>query len=275
MKEAVVVIDEKLPLVRIVREFDAPPAKVFRAHVEPELFARWNWPEGYEVRFDQFDCRTGGAYRITMSGPEMSGSVHGSFHDVIPNELIVQTFAADGFPDCVVLERHRFEALADGRTRLTAQVARRELRIPRGLPRRGARRGLRAPRRPPHRAHARLSRQPASTPPRRPATADTMWWWLWLACTTEHARWQSPDGRFEVVASRSVVSGCIPVSPGQGSDAPGRVEVVRLADGRSCGSVRVPMVWMNGDVRFDGDTATIPALADWDLLTCTVTTYDR
>ena len=44
----------------IIREFDAPPAKVFRAHVEPELFVQWNWPEGFSVRFDHFDCRTGG-----------------------------------------------------------------------------------------------------------------------------------------------------------------------------------------------------------------------
>lgn len=120
MKEAEVIVDEKVPLVRIIREFDAPVAKVFRAHVEPELFAKWNWPAGYEVRFDLFECRTGGAYRITMSGPEIAGSVHGSFHDVIPNELIVQTFGPDG-ADLVVLEKHRFEDLGDGRTRLTAQ----------------------------------------------------------------------------------------------------------------------------------------------------------
>ena len=56
-----------------------------------------------------------------MSGPEMQGSVHGSFHDAITNELIVQTFAPDGVADFVVLEKHRFEDLGDGRTRLTAQ----------------------------------------------------------------------------------------------------------------------------------------------------------
>jgi uncharacterized protein YndB with AHSA1/START domain len=121
VNEAEVIIDDKLPVVRIIREFDAPPAKVFRAHVDPQLFARWNWEDSYEVRFDHFDCRTGGSYRITMSGPEMTGSVHGSFHDVITDELIVQTFAPDAFPDYVVLERHRFEDLGNGRTRLTAQ----------------------------------------------------------------------------------------------------------------------------------------------------------
>ena len=39
---------------------------------------------------------------------------------MIPNELIVQTFTPDGAPDLVILEKHRFEAIGDGRTRLTA-----------------------------------------------------------------------------------------------------------------------------------------------------------
>ena len=120
MKQAEIIVDEKLPVVRIVREFDAPPEKVFRAHVDPDLFVRWNWPEGCSVRFDRFDCRTGGAYRITMSGAGIEGTVHGSFHDVIANELIVQTFTPDAAPDLVILEKHRFEDLGDGRTRLTA-----------------------------------------------------------------------------------------------------------------------------------------------------------
>jgi len=121
VNEAEIIVDEKVPTVTIIREFDGPVEKVFRAHVDPELFVQWNWPDGYTVRFDHFDCRTGGSYRITMSGPEMAGSVHGSFHDVIPNERIVQTFSPDAAPDLVVLEKHLFEDLGGGRTRLTAQ----------------------------------------------------------------------------------------------------------------------------------------------------------
>lgn len=120
MNEAEIIVDEKVPTVTIIREFDAPVDKVFRAHVDPDLFVRWNWPDGFEVDFEHFDCRTGGAYRITMSSEDMEGSVHGSFHDVLENELIVQTFTPDGAPDLVILEKHRFEALDDGRTRLIA-----------------------------------------------------------------------------------------------------------------------------------------------------------
>ncbi|CAN5638189.1 SRPBCC family protein [soil metagenome] len=121
MNDVEIIVDDKVPALRIIREFDAPPEKVFRAHVEPELFVRWNWEDTYSVQFDHFDCRTGGSYRITMSGPEMAGTVYGSFHNVIRNELIVQTFSPEGVPDLIVLEKHRFEDLGGGRTRLIAQ----------------------------------------------------------------------------------------------------------------------------------------------------------
>lgn len=120
MNEAKVTIDERVPKVEITREFDAPAEKVFRAHVDPALFVKWNWTESYTVDFDQWDCRTGGAYRISMSGPEVTGTVHGSFHDVVANQLLVQTFTPDSVPDLVVLERHRFEDIGNGRSRITS-----------------------------------------------------------------------------------------------------------------------------------------------------------
>ena len=61
----------------------------------------------------------------------------------VPDELIVQTFTPEGAPELVVLEKHRFEDLGDGRTRLTAHVAGRQLRVPRLVHRRGPGRGLR------------------------------------------------------------------------------------------------------------------------------------
>jgi uncharacterized protein YndB with AHSA1/START domain len=113
-------IDPKVPLVRITREFDAPPAKVFRAHADPELVARWNGPRGMEVHIDHLDCRTGGSYRyVHVRGNEEYG-FRGSFHEVRPDELIVQTFTYEGMPDGVALEKLAFEDLRGGRTRLTA-----------------------------------------------------------------------------------------------------------------------------------------------------------
>ncbi|MET0460405.1 MAG: SRPBCC family protein [Ilumatobacteraceae bacterium] len=113
-------VDADVPVVRITREFDAPPAKVFRAHTDPELFARWNGPRRHEMRVDHFDCRTGGSYRYVLSSEHGEFGFHGSFHEVRPSELIVQTFTFEGVPDGVALEKLTFEDLGDGRTRLVA-----------------------------------------------------------------------------------------------------------------------------------------------------------
>ncbi len=118
--ETRIVSDPDVPLIRIVREFDATPEKVFRAHVEPELFARWNGPRDMQVRIDRHDCRTGGSYRYVMSQDGEDYGFNGVFHEVRPNELIVQTFAFEGMPDAVALERLVLEDLGNGRTRLTS-----------------------------------------------------------------------------------------------------------------------------------------------------------
>jgi uncharacterized protein YndB with AHSA1/START domain len=118
--ETQIVSDPDVPLVRIVREFDAPPEKVFRAHTDPELVVQWLGPRDLTMTIDHYDCRTGGSYRYLHSRGEDEFGFHGSFHEVRPNELIVQTFTFEGFPDGVALEKLVLEDLGNGRTRLTA-----------------------------------------------------------------------------------------------------------------------------------------------------------
>jgi uncharacterized protein YndB with AHSA1/START domain len=116
--ETQIIVDPDVPLVRIIREFDAPPGKVFRAHTDPDLFVQWNGPKGYETRVEHFDCRTGGSYRYLMAGDGFEGAFRGCFHEVRPSEVIIQTFTFEGLPDGVALERLVFEDLGEGRTRL-------------------------------------------------------------------------------------------------------------------------------------------------------------
>src|SRR5438094_349933 len=66
------------------------------------------------------DARNGGSYRYIHSRTGQEFGFHGSFHEVRPNELIVQTFTFEGFPDSVALEKLTLEDLGNGRTRLTA-----------------------------------------------------------------------------------------------------------------------------------------------------------
>jgi uncharacterized protein YndB with AHSA1/START domain len=93
---------------------------VFRAHADPELLARWIGPRGSEMRIEQFDCRTGGSYRYSSVEGDEEYRFYGSFHEVRPDQLIVQTFTYEGMPDGVALEKLTLEDLGDGRTRLTA-----------------------------------------------------------------------------------------------------------------------------------------------------------
>lgn len=118
--ETEIILDPDVPIVRIIREFDAPPAKVFRAHADADLFARWCGPNGTGLNVEHYDCRTGGSYRYLMTDDSGEYGFRGCFHDVRPGELIIQTFTFEGEPDGVALERITFEDLGDGRTRLTS-----------------------------------------------------------------------------------------------------------------------------------------------------------
>ena len=118
--ETQIIVDPDVPLVRIVREFEAPVDKVFRAHTDPHIFKQWVGPNGYETDVETFDCRTGGSYRYKQAGDGWEGWFRGSFHEVRPDSVIIQTFNYEDIPDGVSLDRIEFEDLGEGRTRLTS-----------------------------------------------------------------------------------------------------------------------------------------------------------
>jgi uncharacterized protein YndB with AHSA1/START domain len=118
--ETQIEVDPTVPLVRITREFDAPPEKVFRAHTDPDLVVRWLGPRGVTMAIDSWDCRTGGSYRYVHESDGQEYGFRGTFHEVRPDELIVQTFTFEGFPEGVALEKLTLTDLGDGRTRLVA-----------------------------------------------------------------------------------------------------------------------------------------------------------
>lgn len=108
----------------ITREFEAPRRLVFRAFTDPELIVRWLGPRELKMRIDQFDCRSGGAYRYIHTDPAGNDyGFHGVIHDVTVPERIIQTFEFEGLPESghVTLETTRFEALPGNRTKVTVQ----------------------------------------------------------------------------------------------------------------------------------------------------------
>ena len=118
--ETVIEADQKLPVIRMSRDFAATPGQLFRAHTDPALFARWAGPDAMTTRIEHWDARTGGSWRFTGTSGGAEYGFHGCFHEVRPG-LIVQTFTYEGDPDGVALETLWFEDLGDGRSRLRAQ----------------------------------------------------------------------------------------------------------------------------------------------------------
>lgn len=117
--ETEIYADPALPTIRIVREFDAPRARVFHAWTDPELVTQWLGPRSTTMQIEHWDAQTGGSWRYRAVREDLDVGFFGSFHEVRADERLVQTFTFDGQPDGVSLETMTFEELPGGRTRTT------------------------------------------------------------------------------------------------------------------------------------------------------------
>jgi uncharacterized protein YndB with AHSA1/START domain len=100
------------------REFEAPAARVFEAHVDPDLVAQWIGPRGTQLTMRAFDARTGGSWSYVVAGGGGEWAFHGSFHEVTAPTRIVQTFEFEGDPGHPSLEVFGFVDLPGGRSRI-------------------------------------------------------------------------------------------------------------------------------------------------------------
>lgn len=108
----------------ITREFDAPRELVFKAYIDPEIYAQWLGPRDLTTRFETFEPVSGGKYRFVQKDKDGNEfAFHGVNHEVTAPERIIGTFEFEGLPETghVVLETSIFEALPGNRTRVTAQ----------------------------------------------------------------------------------------------------------------------------------------------------------
>lgn len=116
-------VPEGLPYTEHTRELDHPVSAVYRAHTDADLFARWIGPRGLTTRVETLDVRPGGSFRFVQSRPGEDGeyAFRGVVHTARENDLILQTFEYEGYPDVVTLESLRFTGLPDRRCRVTGR----------------------------------------------------------------------------------------------------------------------------------------------------------
>ena len=108
----------------ITREFDAPRELVFKAHTDPDLYARWVGPRDLSMTLETFEPISGGQWRFIQKDKDGNEfGFHGVNHDVTAPERLIGTFEFEGLPEAghVILETTKFEELPGGRTRVRTQ----------------------------------------------------------------------------------------------------------------------------------------------------------
>jgi uncharacterized protein YndB with AHSA1/START domain len=113
MTETEIIAEAGVPQIIVLREFDASPAALFRAHTEPDLLAQWLGPTSLTTTVDLLDPRHGGRWRYTQTdGRGVGHSFHGLFHGDPTPERIVQTYEFEDQPGRVYLNTITLEPRA-------------------------------------------------------------------------------------------------------------------------------------------------------------------
>jgi uncharacterized protein YndB with AHSA1/START domain len=104
MAETEIVAVPGVPQIIVLREFEASPEVLFRAHTEPDLLAQWLGPEGLETTVEVLEPRDAGRWRYThVDANGGRHSFHGLYHGDPTPERIVQTYEFDRQPGRVSL----------------------------------------------------------------------------------------------------------------------------------------------------------------------------
>ena len=85
---------------RAARVIDAPVASVFNALVDRRALETWLPPGGMTARFERFDARPGGSYRLVLTYADPAAArgkssadsdvVEARYVDIIPDDRVVQ-----------------------------------------------------------------------------------------------------------------------------------------------------------------------------------------
>ena len=84
--------------IRLHRVLKAPPAKVYRAFLDPDAWAKWLPPHGFTGKVHEMDAKVGGTFRMSFTNFS-NGQSHafgGEFLELVPGERLRYT---DRFDD--------------------------------------------------------------------------------------------------------------------------------------------------------------------------------
>jgi uncharacterized protein YndB with AHSA1/START domain len=112
------------------RVIAAPPDRVYAALVDPEALTAWLPPDGMSGRFERFDVRPGGSYRLVLTYADPSTAhgkatadsdiVDGRFVELVPGVRVVQAvnFVSDDSANAGTMTMTWHLTAVDGGTRV-------------------------------------------------------------------------------------------------------------------------------------------------------------
>ncbi len=80
-------------VLRMEREFKAPPERVFAAFTDPTVLAQWWGPEGMSCPVCEIDLRVGGKWRTCMRGDAGEHWVSGVYREIVRPRRLAFTWA--------------------------------------------------------------------------------------------------------------------------------------------------------------------------------------
>jgi uncharacterized protein YndB with AHSA1/START domain len=107
--------------IHIERTFNAPRARVWRAHTDPDQLAQW-WGRGNKLVIEKYELVKGGHWRFVEHSDGGQHGFEGRFREITPESRLSMTFEWDGMPGYPSVQTLTLDDLGDGRTLLKSDV---------------------------------------------------------------------------------------------------------------------------------------------------------
>ena len=104
--------------IESVVTINAPIDKVFQAFITQDLFTQW-WARGNQMQVKAFNAIDGGTWHVMEEDEQGQHEFYGTFHEIAPNQRIIQTFEYLGWErGHVALEKAEFKELSPDKTEI-------------------------------------------------------------------------------------------------------------------------------------------------------------
>jgi uncharacterized protein YndB with AHSA1/START domain len=117
------VVEREERTLSMSRIFNAPREMVWKVYTDPALLPKWWGPRTTTTIVDKMDVQPGGLWRyIHQDGDGNEYGFNGVYQEVVAPERLSYTFEFEPMAGHICVETLTFEALPNGKTKITART---------------------------------------------------------------------------------------------------------------------------------------------------------